>query len=586
MIAGTARCRPQPEDIVVRIVSVVPRLVFEASTHRTPTSGELDLLAAVSDALAREPDGATMRATLCRTMALHLALPFVALGTVHEGDVQAVSVAGSDGGFDIQPALRNIMRVVTARRARHVSRTADEPVAGTRITPESFGWESLVALPVLHHAGHPVAVLCIAGPAHITCSERALQMLDVVANHLSVALDRSDLLARLAEWSNGMEALLAFSGAVHRHREPVALIHEMVEHAAQFLKADGGRGGLSSASETGDVVLESDAYWRSGQWRRHVMRWARGEGIPGRVLDHEFAYLTADYPHDLARDGNLVEQESVQHVVCVPLRDTSHQVVGFLELHRGVDRAAFTWNDAAFLEALADTTAMAIENSRLVSALAAKNAEVRRLFAQHAERIEEERQHIARELHDEAGQALVGVKLALQVLSRVMPDDAPAMRAPLDELRVQVNQATARFRQLARRLRPPALDQHGLGTALAQLVHDTEQRSGFAVQLEIEGFDDRRFPAHETAVFRIVQEALTNVSTHAGATEVQVHVMQSNGFLQVAVLDDGRGFDVQAQSQGLGLRGIAERVHQLNGQLELISQPGAGTQVRVQLPCR
>ncbi|MBL0890234.1 MAG: GAF domain-containing protein [Gemmatimonadaceae bacterium] len=568
-------------------MSAAPHLVFDTSAR---ASDGLALLSAVSGALAREPDGATLRATLCRTMALHMALPFVALGTVHEGDVQAVSIAGSaagsEGGFDMQPALRTIMRVVTARRTRHVSRAPDEPVTGTRITPGALGWESLVALPVLHHAGHPVAVLCLAGPATVTCSDGTLQTLEVVSNQLSVALDRSELLARLAEWSNGMEALLAFSGAVHRHREPVTLVHAMVEHAAQFLKADGGCGGLSVTRPSGEAVLESDAYWRNGRWRRRPISWARGEGIPGRVLDHEFAYLTADYAHDLARDSDLVEQDGVQHAVCVPLRDASHQVVGFLELHRGVDRPAFTWNDAAFLEALADTTAMAIENSRLVSALAAKNAEVRRLFAQHAERIEEERQHIARELHDEAGQALVGVKLALQVLARVMPDDAPTVRAPLDELRMQVNQATARFRQLARRLRPPALDQHGLGTALAQLVHDTEQRGGFVVQLDVDGLDDRRFPAHETAVFRIVQEALTNVSAHAGATRVQIEVTQHSGFLSVAIQDDGCGFDVQDQSQGLGLRGIAERVHQLNGHLELTSGAGEGTRIRVQLPCR
>lgn len=549
-----------------------------------PGSPALDLVGAAAAVLAREPDGVALRETLCSTIAKRLHAPLVAIGTVHEGEV--TTIVGSTALPERQSTrtLRGVMRVAATRRELLLSNESFDAIPGTCVTPQMLGWRSVAVLPVAHHAGHSTAVLLVSATEEQGFPRDILRGLAIVADQLAVAVDRAELLGRLAEWSNGMEALLAFSGSVHRHREPTELVQEMVEHAARFLKADGGRGGLTGLSPDGEVVTSSEAYWRSGSWRRMPRRWKRSEGIPGRVLDHEFAVLTADYPNESARDNELAEQDNVHHAICVPLRDASHQVVGFLELHRGAERPAFTWNDASFLEALADTTAMAIENSRLVTALAAKNAEVRQLFALHADRIEEERQHIARELHDEAGQALVGVKLALQVLSRVLPTDVPAVRAPLDELRLQVNQATARFRQLARRLRPPALDQHGLAAALAQLAHDTEQRGGFSVQLQVDGLDQRRFPLHETAVFRIVQEALTNVSAHAEASVVSVQVAETPQHLFVRVADDGCGFDATLRQAGLGLRGIAERAHQLGGVCQVESRPGHGTTVSVHLP--
>lgn len=563
----------------------------ESAVHRhvirTPSERDglaLELVAVAASVLAREPDGATLREFLCTSMATCLQVPLVAIASVHEGEVSALVGSTPLPERQSTRTLRAIMHTAATRRECLLSNEALDVIPGTCVAPQMLGWGSVVAVPVAHHAGHPLAVLLVAARSEHAFDAILLRALTIVSEQLAVAVDRAELLGRLAEWSNGMEALLAFSGSVHRHREPEALVQEMVEHASRFLKADGGYAGLTSVGEHGETRLVSTSYWSQNHWRRLPRTWARREGIPGRVLEHEFAYLTADYPADSARDQELVDHDGVHYAVCVPLRDASHQVVGFLELHRTIERAPFTWNDASFLEALADTTAMAIENSRLVTALASKNAEVRQLFALHADRIEEERQHIARELHDEAGQALVGVKLALQVLSRVLPSDTPHVRAPLDELRLQVNQATARFRQLARRLRPPALDQHGLAAALAQLVHDTEQRGGFAVHLEVDGLDQRRFPLHETAVFRIVQEALTNVTAHAGATEVRVSVGETAQRLLVRVSDDGCGFDITRSQSGLGLRGIAERAHQLGGLCDVASQPGTGTVVSVQLP--
>jgi signal transduction histidine kinase len=541
---------------------------------------------AVATLLAREPDGATLCDELARLMAPLLDADLAIVAAVQDGEVTAVSCSTPLSDPAMAAALRSILQVAVVRREPLTSQDAFSLIDGTALTPAAIGWRSVAVHPALHHGGHALAVLLVASHRDHAFDEPARQLLATIAAQVVVGLDRALLLGRLSEWSNGMEALLAFSGAVHQHRAPDALVNEMVEHAARFLKADAGRAGLAVSHGAGEMAMESSAYWQHGQWTRAPRRWGRKEGIPGRVLDHEFAYLAPDYAHDPAADGDLVALGTIGHAVCVPLRDAMHAVVGFLELHRGRERPAFTWNDAAFLEALADTTAMAIENSRLVTALEAKNDEIRQLFARHAERLEEERQHIARDLHDETGQALVGVKLALQVLSRVVPTTDPTLAAPLDELRLQVNQATSRFRQLARRLRPPALDQHGLASAIGQLAYDAEQRSGLRVQLDLDGLGERRWPAQETAVFRIVQEALTNACVHAAATECRVAVFETRQMISLRVSDNGQGFTPEARSHGLGLRGIAERVHMLHGVYDLKSAPGEGTRIVVDLPLR
>jgi signal transduction histidine kinase len=543
----------------------------------------LSAVFAVAQLLAREPDGDALIRTLALQLPALIGADLAIIATVQDGELMSMACSTPVTDAPTIAMLRAIMTVSASRRESLVAGDAFATIPGTFSTPASIGWRSLIVMPALHHAGHPLAVLLIASSRDDAFVLADQQLLGTIAEQTVVGLDRAQLLGRLSEWSNGMEALLAFSASVHQQRAPEALVNEMVEHAARFLKADAGRGGLS-VSTGSEVVMTSSAFWEHGQWTRAPRKWARREGIPGRILDHEFAYLAPDYPHDPASDPDLVAKGTIRHALAVPLRDASHTVVGFLELHRGVERPAFTWNDAAFLEALADTTAMAIENSRLVSALEAKNDEVRLLFARYAERLEEERQQIARDLHDETGQALVGVKLALQVLARVVPNADPTLAAPLDELRVQVNQATARLRQLARRLRPPSLDQHGLSTALAQLAHDTEQRSGLAVQVDLTGLGERRWPIHETAVFRIVQEALTNAVNHAAAQRCTVQVREVGSALLVRVADDGRGFLPGNATTGLGLRGIAERAQMLGGRYQLDSAPGRGTTLSVELP--
>jgi PAS domain S-box-containing protein len=192
---------------------------------------------------------------------------------------------------------------------------------------------------------------------------------------------------------------------------------------------------------------------------------------------------------------------------------------------------------------------------------------------------EEERRHLARELHDEIGQLLTGLQLSLELSAR------PAAPVPLDEARRLVRDLTGRVRDLSLRLRPTMLDDLGLRPAL--LWHFDRYRAQTQVQVDLDATGvDRRFPPPvETAAYRIVQEALTNVARHSGARRATVRVWQENGTLFLQVSDAGAGFELGRARQGTsGLSGMHERALLLGGSLTVESRPGLGTRLTAALP--
>jgi signal transduction histidine kinase len=553
----------------------------------TPAMAAIEAMYECARATRLEPDALM----LARGLALALARTFRAQEVIVAAIVDS-EIAGTARlrknvlvqGGDLTPTETQFATWMIGRRQPFSSTPTDELAQSTPLLP----WDDVIAMPALHHQGHPVALLIVTGRrAAGRFGVNDLRVLDAIAQHAAVAFDRAQLLAQLDSWARGLEALFKFSAAVGQKRDPVVLVRDMAEHAARLLKADGGQGGLSVTGDlVGDLVMESSAYWHDGRWSERKRRWARNVGIPGVVLETEFPYLSADYPADAAREAPD-DAPDIAYAIAVPIKNATDDVLGFFELHRRAAHGAFSWQDAAFLESVANMTAVAIENARLGAALALKNDEVRALSARHLTRLEQERQHIARELHDEAGQALVGVKLSLQAMGRLVPAEVPALREQLTHLRTQVNDAATRLKVLARRLRPPTLDRLGLDMALQQLAHESGEHFGFEVRL-LTHWLEQRLPAElETALFRVTQEALTNVAAHAEAKLVEIHVEVRDGSLvTLCISDDGIGFDTAERSVGLGLLGMRERVSMLGGEFSVTSTPGEGTTIRVAAPVR
>jgi two-component system sensor histidine kinase UhpB len=197
---------------------------------------------------------------------------------------------------------------------------------------------------------------------------------------------------------------------------------------------------------------------------------------------------------------------------------------------------------------------------------------------------EEERRRLARDLHDEVNQALTAILLRLEALSQAAP---PELVGELGELKRLVNQAMSELLQLARQLRPTALDDHGLLPAMASQVRRFEAQTGIKADLDATGPDNAKLaPDEEIAVFRIAQEALANVARHADASEVSVALRTGEDGVELTVRDDGRGFEPSLPNgdRGLGLGGMAERARLVGGELTIESRPGGGTELCLRVP--
>ena len=201
------------------------------------------------------------------------------------------------------------------------------------------------------------------------------------------------------------------------------------------------------------------------------------------------------------------------------------------------------------------------------------------------ERLEEEARRIAHALHDEAGQLLACVYIALEGIARELPSPS---RERLQEIRALLDQIEEQLRRLSHELRPTILDDFGLVPALEFLAEGVSKRVGLPIT--VEGPRDDRLPfSLETALYRIVQEALTNVARHAQATHASVKVQQDPRMILCSIKDNGVGFDVSAVKdskgqRGLGLLGIRERLEVLGGTVEVTSRPGQGTEMSITIP--
>jgi signal transduction histidine kinase len=256
----------------------------------------------------------------------------------------------------------------------------------------------------------------------------------------------------------------------------------------------------------------------------------------------------------------------------------------------GSNGEAFSFDDLDLLGALAHELAVAVENAHLWEELKRKEELRGKLLDAVITAQEEERKRIARELHDDTGQAITSLMVGLRIAA-----EAPSlaeMVARLTGIREIAAETLVGLRSLVRDLRPSLLDDLGLEAALVKYIDTYRAKLGIPVDLEIAGLQsDRRLAPHiELALFRIIQEALTNIAKHANAHSVSVVVEAREATVVAVVEDDGIGFDVQQapssalEDAHLGLYGMRERAILLGGQLEMESSPGHGTTVQVVLP--
>jgi PAS domain S-box-containing protein len=198
---------------------------------------------------------------------------------------------------------------------------------------------------------------------------------------------------------------------------------------------------------------------------------------------------------------------------------------------------------------------------------------------------EEERRRIARELHDDTAQYLAALLVRLHVLRRT--EDPEGRRVLLDEMQEELSAAVEGVRRISRGLRPPALEDVGVEAAIRSHVRSMAEVSDLSVELTLDQANRVTDPEVQLVVYRVVQEAMTNVVRHADADRAQIVLDRDGEELVVRVADDGRGFDadqVLLDGRGLGLLGMDERARLVGGRLKVTSEPGRGTRVELRLP--
>ena len=223
------------------------------------------------------------------------------------------------------------------------------------------------------------------------------------------------------------------------------------------------------------------------------------------------------------------------------------------------------------------------QNSRRYEEVVQTRGTLRQLSARLVEAQETERRTISRELHDQVGQTLNALLVDSANLAKRIPPEDGISRRYLDNIRAFADSSVNSLRDIALLLRPSMLDDLGLIPALEWQAREVSRRNGIKVKVAAEKVPDSLPDAVRTCIYRVVQEALHNVSRHSGARSVSVTVRQTDESLMLIVEDDGRGFD-PARTRGLGLLGMEERITQLGGRLEIQSQPDKGTVLRVTLP--
>ena len=380
--------------------------------------------------------------------------------------------------------------------------------------------------------------------------------------------------------------------ALRRSLEPLLALYEAGNVLGSTLEAEEVGTRLLRIMQRVSKLSTAVISTPDGHGRLHVWRAIGFNALPEKVryisdLQSTFQSVLKSGEPRVLRYENLAEDgESSIVLVVLPLR-IQNRIIGVLEAYGSEEM--LEKDTVEILSGLAGQAASALENARLYEALAKRERQLEELVGKLLTAQEEERRKVAYEVHDGLAQVAVAAHQRLQAFSRRFSPSSEKGRNDLDRILGLVQKTVGDSRRIIADLRPTALDDFGLGVALRQEVEEL-QDDGWQVEYE-EGIGDERLPAPvEVALFRVAQEALTNMRKHAQTDWVRLVLGRRQGVVELEVRDLGRGFDPDAvegtngPGERIGLSGMRERVSLLGGKLEVRSRPGGGTSITARVP--
>jgi signal transduction histidine kinase len=397
-------------------------------------------------------------------------------------------------------------------------------------------------------------------------------LVTLLAAQAAVAIENARLYESATRWSRQLESLNEVASALVTETDVDRLLTLIADRLRELLQARI----VTVALPAGEHDVRFVAASGEG-WDRLVGSTGRRDHTKsGRVLERRRPERSDSVIDDLEVDQELARRQGFRTGLWAPLL-VHERAIGVIAAHdKLTNDGRFSDDDLRLAETFAARAAAAVDLSQRV----ARDALGRALAAQ-----ELERKRLARELHDETGQALTSVLLGLKALEDAPTEDE--LRAAAEELRELVVATLHDVRRLAVELRPKALDDFGLVPALERLAQSFSDQTGIVVDVQSALGKERASTDAETALYRIVQEALTNVVKHARARRVSILLTRRPGSIAAVIEDDGQGFDSEStRDGGIGLVGMRERMELLDGRLDVETSPGAGTTIRAEVPVR
>jgi signal transduction histidine kinase len=395
------------------------------------------------------------------------------------------------------------------------------------------------------------------------------EMVSLLAAQAAVAVENARLYESATSWSQQLESLNEIGGALVGELELGPLLDLVTSRLRELI----GARLVAIALPAGDA-LRIAAADGEGAADLEAINSLEHDSKTGRLLERGRSERIDTLLEDPEVNQDIARRLGASTGLYVPLL-ARERPIGVLVAHDklGPD-PRFSSADLRLAEQFANRAAIAVDLSRRV----ARDA-LRRVVSGQ----ELERRRLARELHDETGQALTSILLGLRAVEEAAGPDA--MRTAASNLRELVVGTLQDVRRLAVQLRPKALDDFGLVAAVEHLVQTFSEATAIRVDLEAQ-LGDARLPAEvETTLYRIVQEALTNIVKHAGASRVSILLVRRRGTATVVIEDDGQGFDLaELREEGMGIIGMRERVELHEGRLTVESTPGSGATLAAEVP--
>jgi signal transduction histidine kinase len=306
-------------------------------------------------------------------------------------------------------------------------------------------------------------------------------------------------------------------------------------------------------------------------------------GIWADALRQRKSVVVNDYANATGKHGLPEGHAHLERLISVPVIDT-----GLVRMMLGVGNKPEPYSelDLETTRLLAESLWQLVSQRRAENMLHAAHDQMRQLAIRLNKKYEMESNLLSRELHDELGQMLTGLKMDLSLIASRLDEGSPELKQRVASSLALVDESMSSVQSIAARLRPRILDELGLLSALDWLVQDFRERSGIDTDFIVNAHVDTLLPEEATAVFRIVQESLSNIARHAEAKFIDVSLELQDDWLAVEIRDDGKGLHREQETNydSIGLLGMRERALAVGGKLSVTSVSGKGTLVSLRLP--